>query len=315
MVAEQVRWRNQTISLKTPFRRVNKCYRDFATTMSYGGLRQSYNGSFLKDAMNKILFVVVLAATPGIFAAAQDGRIFPPLTARENPQVVSTEPATERVVTTSSKSLPFCPPKTCLYYAGDFNSADSNANGLFNANDTGDGLEGWTWIGVKPPKNVTVTGVTFNQLFIPGFSGTNPTPFQTQIGITEGSAGKLVCSTTGNATMAAYGESDFGYVQYSYTVKKLKQACKIAKPSKQYPSTYVNLLPTSSNGYSYVVNVEDAKPKNHRGWKNDLNDCYFFATGFSVRLPPGPWVTCNSQGMGTNGFSELSIALTGKESK
>jgi hypothetical protein len=260
--------------------------------------------------MIRTLWTMVLIASLVPVAITQETRLSPPITARENPQAASTEPATEQVWTTSSKSLPFCPPKTCLYYAGDFNSADSNANGLFNANDTGDGLEGWTWIGVKPPKNVTVTGVTFNQLFIPGFSGTNPTPFQTQIGITEGSAGKLVCNTTGNATMAAYGESDFGYVQYSYTVKQLKQACKIAKPSKRYPSTYVNLLPTSNNGYGYVVNVEDAKPKNHRGWKNDLNDCYNYCLACS-----GYYVTCNSQGIGTNGFSELSIALTGKETK
>jgi len=51
----------------------------------------------------------------------------------------------------------------------------------------------------------------------------------------------------------------------------------------------------------YVVNVEDAMPKHHRGWKNDLDDCYF--TGGETY-----WVPCNSQGV----FDEFSIALTGK---
>jgi hypothetical protein len=199
--------------------------------------------------------------------------------------------------------LPLCPPKTCLYYAGDFDSANSNANGLFNSNDTEGSLEARVWVGVKPPKAVTVTGVTFNQFFTSGFVGTNPTPFQTMINITPYNSGTLVCNTTGNATLKQYGESDFGLVQYSYTVKKLEKACVIAKPSKKAPSTYVNLLPTSGNGYGYVANVEDANPKNHRGWKNDLDDCYFNASGFAVE-----WVPCNSQGT----FDELSVALTGK---
>ena len=67
-----------------------------------------------------------------------------------------------------------------------------------------------------------------------------------------------------------------------------------------------NLLPTFSNGYGYVVNAQDAKPKNHKGWKNDLNDCFFNGAAFGAT-----YVTCDSQGIGSTGFSELSIALTG----
>ena len=123
------------------------------------------------------------------------------------------------------------------------------APGLLNGNDTYGNLETWVWVGVKPPKAVTVTGVTFNQFFSSGFVGTNPTPFQTMINIVQGKSGTLVCNTSGNATLKQYGESDFGYVQYSYTVRKLAKPCVIAKPSKKTPSTYVNLLPTSGNGY------------------------------------------------------------------
>ncbi len=38
-----------------------------------------------------MLFTLTLIAMLGLFAAAQDGRISPPLTARENPQAVSTQ--------------------------------------------------------------------------------------------------------------------------------------------------------------------------------------------------------------------------------
>ena len=261
--------------------------------------------------MNRILFALTLIATLASLAAAQDGRVRPPLTARDNPQAVSAGLDTEPATTESPANLPFCPARTCLYYAGDFDSANSNANGLNNGNYANGSLEVWVWVGVKPPKAVTVTGVTFNQFFTSDFVGTNPTPFQTMINIVQGKGGTLVCNTSGNATLKQYGESDFGYVQYSYTVKKLAKACTIAKPSKKAPSTYVNLLPTSASqndGYGYLVNVEDANPKNHRGWKNDLDDCYFNSGGFGVE-----WVTCNSQGIGSNGFSEFSIALTGRQ--
>jgi hypothetical protein len=235
-------------------------------------------------------------------AAAQDSRVTLPLTARENTQAVSAPPDGKQVPNSTSSKLPFCPVKTCLYYAGDFDSANSNANGLFNGNVQEADLLISVWVGVKPPKAVTVTGVTFNQFFISGFVGTNPTPFETQIN-NHGYGGTVVCNTTGNATLKQYGESDFGLIQYSYTVKKLAKPCVIAKPSKKVPSTYVNLLPTSGDGYGYLANVEDANPKNHRGWKNDLDDCWLY--GY---FDGGNWVTCNNQGV----FDELSIALTGK---
>ncbi len=262
--------------------------------------------------MNRILLALTLIATFASLATAQDSRVTPPLTARGNAQAASAQLDAEPAMTRSSSNLPFCPPKTCLYYAGDFDSANSNANGLFNGNDSGASLWAYVWVGIKPPKAVAVTGVTFNELLTAGYSGTNPTPFAAQINIVAGQndGGTIVCNTTGNATLTPYGESDFGLVQYSYMVKKLATPCTISKPSKKAPSTYVNIYPQSPNGYGYVVNVEDTKPKNHRGWKNDLDDCWFLSEPFQMGIG-GDYQTCNSQGT----FDEFSIALTGKEAK
>ncbi len=251
--------------------------------------------------MKKMIFVAALAAALFSVAMAQDTKFMPPATANLN--VLRTAPQGPSVKQLILPPWPFCK-TSCLYYAGDFDSTDSSANGLFNANDSAAGLNGATWVGVKPPKAATVTGATFNEFFTSGFSGTNPAPFQTQVGITAGNAGKTVCNTSGNATLKVYGESDFGLVQYSFTVAKLKKSCKISAPTKKYPSTYVNLQPQSSNGYGYTVNVEDAKPKGHHGWKNDLDDCYFNGAAFGAT-----WVSCSTQGT----FDELSIALTGTE--
>jgi hypothetical protein len=227
------------------------------------------------SVMNKTLATIALIATLALFAAAQDSGVLPP-----------------------SGKLPFCPPKTCLYYAGDFDYTAHNANGVFNANDTEFGIEGQVWVGVKPPQEVTVTGSTFNQLLTSGFIGTNPTPFQTQIGITSGNAGEIVCDTSGTATIKQYGESDYGLIQYSYTIKKLKQPCKMQPGSEG--ATYVNLLPTSGNGYGYLVS---AGKKNHRGWKNDYGDCYSNSSAFGDNYTP----------LGSG--CEFSIALTGTDGK
>jgi hypothetical protein len=192
-----------------------------------------------------------------------------------------------------------------LYYAGDFDSTNSDANGLYNANDVEGKLEGQAWVGVKPDRDVTVTGATFVELMVENGNGLSPIPFAVQVGIKPGQAGKTICSTSGDATYTLLG---FVYELplYSVTVKKLSTSCKLKK-GRVY---YVNLLPTYTSWYGYAANVEDTKPKNHRGWKNDLNDCYFNGTAFGA-----DYVTCNSQGFGTNGFSEFSIALTGKETK
>jgi hypothetical protein len=255
--------------------------------------------------MTKILFTLTLIAALVPLALTQDGRVPPPVTMRQNTQVVSNQPGTEPTIRKSSYQPPFCPPKTCLYYAGDFDSADSNANGLFNADDTGANLEGQVWVGVKPDRDVTVTGATFVGLVLENSVGVNPTPFGVQVGIKPGQAGKTICSTSGTATESVYQEFDWGEIS-SYTIKKLSKSCKLRKGGVYY----VNLLPIFSNSYMYVLNVEDAKPKNHHGWKNDLNHCYFNGAAFGAN-----YVTCNSQGIGSDGFSELEIALTGKETK
>ncbi len=244
--------------------------------------------------MIRTLCTVVMVAMMVALAIAQDSEV-PPLALRGNiPQAVSQPGAKLGMITRSSK-LPFCPPKTCLYYAGD---SDSNSNGLFNANYD-NSLVAQTWVGVKPTKNATVTGSTFNEFLTSGFTITNPTPFQVQVDIVQGQGGTLVCNTSGNATMKVYGESGYGFTQYSYTVKKLKRPCKM-KPATVY---YVNLLPTSTTGYGYVASV-GAKQKNHRGWPNQPNACFFNGQAFGVDYQP-----CSGQGSGTL----FSIALTGTE--
>jgi hypothetical protein len=253
----------------------------------------------------KTVCTIFVMAALSTYAAAQDARVSPLPTAKDNVHLLFTRPSGETAAGRDSFHTPyppFCVPGNCLYYAGDFDSTDSDANGLFNSNDTGADLEGQVWVGVKPNRDVIVTGATFNQFFTSGYALTNPVPFVVQVGIKPRQPGKTICSTSGNGTLTVYGEGDGGPEQYSVTVAKFSKSCRLER-DKVY---YVNLLPTSSNGYGFVTNVEDKKPKNHYGWKNDLDDCYFNGAAFGA-----DYVTCNSQGA----FDELSIALTGKKTK
>jgi hypothetical protein len=204
----------------------------------------------------------------------------------------------------SFSRLPFCPPQTCLYYAGDFDSHSSNANGLFNANSSGIG-EGQVWVGVKPTENVTVTGATFNECMAMGVeTGVNPTPFEVQVGIKPGHAGKTVCRAHGTATAKSY-QFDQICDQASFTIKKLSSSCKLSR-NKTY---FINLLPTyNDNNYGFLSDVEDKPAQNHVGWKNLWDESYFNSVSFGETYEPawGSGGACS--GLGCDAFS---IALTG----
>ncbi len=252
--------------------------------------------------MKKILFALTSIAALASFAPAQDDRTLPPVAMWGSPHAGSSQSGIQPVGKAKSVYPPFCRRKVCLYYAGDFDSSWTGANGLFNANDPDAGLEGQVWVGVKPDHDATVTGVTFVEWLTSGFTDTEPTPFAVQVGIKPGQAGKTVCGESGNATIRVYGESDGGPLGYSYRIKKLSQPCHLRKNHVYY----VNLLPSSDDGYGYLQNLPPEGAPNHHGWKTDLNDCYFNGPVFG-----SDYVTCNSQGT----FPAFSIALTGKERK
>jgi hypothetical protein len=256
-----------------------------------------------EEIVKKLMFLAALVAALFSLVLAQDTKNLPPVAVSQRvvaPAIPGHPPliAPDRNMK-PSKYPPFCPMDACLYYAGDFGSTDSDADGLYNADYTAADLEGQVWVGVLPAKAASITGSTFNQFLSSGFSGTNPTPFYAATGLSTGNAGTLICNTTGNATMTVYGEGDFGLTQYSYTIKKLKKSCKV--PDGNSVTTYVNLLPTSANGDGYLANTDG---QDHVGWPEDPNACFFNGTAFGADFVP-----CSSEGP----FTLFSIALTGKQ--
>ena len=261
--------------------------------------------------MKASLWVPLTLIALATLVAAQDHRGMPPASLKPS-DATGVLPATDsranEPAAHSNGKLPFCPPKTCLYYSGDFDSNNPHSNGLFNLGNGGGFWE--VFVGVKPTESVVVTGATFNELSSNSQVGLNSTPFGVNVNMSSGNGGTFWCSTHGTVTMAAYGESYYGYTQYSYTIKKLSKACKLKKGTVYF----VTLVPEYTDGstIAYLLDVEDKPAPNHRGWKNVLDDSFYLAPAFGAEYEPtwGNSGACN--GIGCDGFS---IALTGKKTQ
>jgi hypothetical protein len=156
--------------------------------------------------MKPILSLVGLLAVAVLTASAQDEKPLPPKTIRSFvvPGTASASSVLNGDGHTQARptSLFFCPPKTCLYYAGDNDTNSNNNNGVFDFDNPGIGVsDAEVWVGVKPTKNAIVTGTSGNYFTNTTTIGINPTPFAVQTGITSGQGGKTVCKTTGNAVV------------------------------------------------------------------------------------------------------------------
>src|ERR1700722_2837906 len=81
---------------------------------------------------------------------------------------------------------------------------------------------------------------------------------------------------------------------------RLRYPCSAIQPSS------ANIQPYTSRRLATAASAGRSRRSTATGGENDLNDCYFNSAVFGA-----DYVTCNSQGT----FPELSIALTGKETK
>jgi hypothetical protein len=104
---------------------------------------------------------------------------------------------------------------TCIFYGGDFNSGDPNANGLANETDaiiSGSPYGAATYQNFVLSGSQTIGGLSTNNL-----SGLNPATAYWEIrsGVSEGNGGTLIASGTGATSNQATGRSDFGYNEYT----------------------------------------------------------------------------------------------------
>jgi len=115
-------------------------------------------------------------------------------------------------------------PSGCLFYGGDFDPNNPNANGLSNENDA---IVGGNPYGAATYQNF-VSGEAWNitGLFTNNLSTLTPSGGYREIrsGVSEGNGGTLIASGTesgGNFSQAPTGRSGFGYTEYTDLVTGL----------------------------------------------------------------------------------------------
>jgi hypothetical protein len=192
----------------------------------------------------------------------------------------------------------FAPPvacNPCLYYSGDFNAGDSNANGLANESDAIISSAS-VYTPVTPNQNWLVTGLLENTL-----SGLTPTSANWEIrtGVSEGNGGAVYASGSGVPTQTATGRSAFGFTEYTDFVAVSPSV--ILHTGVTY---WINVTPVCSacSSRAFESNVPASGGANHVGPTDVLNLSFFNSSFFSANF-----TNTNTQGV----FPLFSFGLKG----
>jgi hypothetical protein len=173
----------------------------------------------------------------------------------------------------------FAPPASCspcLYYSGDFDPNDVNANGLANENDASIS-DPRVYTPVTPNAPWLVTGLLENTL-----SQLTPTTITWEIrtGVSEGNGGTVYASGSGAPTQTATGRSAFGYTEYTDFVST-------SPILLQAGVTYwINVTPvcTACGGRAFESNVPPGTAANHVGPANVVDNSFFNSAFFGANF-------------------------------
>jgi hypothetical protein len=210
----------------------------------------------------------------------------------------------------------YCSP--CLFYSGDFDPSNPNADGLFNANATFGEAQVYVAIApavtttvnnkgvVKVEKTATVTELVFNE-GATGVSDFTGSTYDIRTDISNGYGGTEVA--TGNCTISGdppTGRTQYGLTEYSFECATPPIALKAGT---EY---WVNVTPTFNNGnYAYLSDSEDQPPLNAYNsgdgglWGNVGDASYFQSAYFG-------YTWAEAANIGDPGEDEFSIAVVGK---
>ncbi len=168
----------------------------------------------------------------------------------------------------------------CLFYGGDFDPNNPNADGLSNETDAivgGSPYGAATYQNFTPPFSQTA----YFSLFSNNLSGLNPTTgyWELRIDVSEGNGGTLVASGTSAMTQTATGRSGFGYTEYRDEVDDLKLS--LTGGTQYWFAVVPNDLNNgnakrSYNSNTFGVNSVGTQISNQQYWNSA-----FFGTNFT----------------------------------
>jgi hypothetical protein len=111
---------------------------------------------------------------------------------------------------------PSCSP--CLFYGGDLNPTDANADGFSDENTLlVNGSSTYGAVNIPTGANASVTGILVNVLATAAFDPFTAT-YDIRQGVSEGNGGSEVSSGSGAVAVAATGRNAFGLYEYTVTV-------------------------------------------------------------------------------------------------
>ena len=204
--------------------------------------------------------------------------------------------AVSALAATAPKAPKWCKP--CLYYSGDIDTRNPNADAVWNDYYVPDQIDGQILGAFKDTtKAVTATGAFINAFAETGSTVNNPTPYQITTGASNGNCGTVVCAGSAKAKLIPTGRTDTNWgvpTEYAIVEKKLEQACTLKRGSY-----WLLIYPQSNYLWYESGEVSDPHPINHVGWKNVLGKSIFNSTAFGENCQIG-------------GAADFSFGLIGK---
>ena len=247
--------------------------------------------------MRKMALVVPFLAALATLAAAQNASLGESVISRgQAPGMSSTFHAVQPPTVPS-----YCKP--CLWYSGDFDMNNPNANGLTNEDDqlVSDAhiYAAWKVVGTT----TMVQGAFVNSLDTAGFGIDNPTPWEIRKGMRDGDCGTVVKSGKAKSTDTPTGHCC--QPEWTHRVK-----------FKAFPLKagiyWVNVTPQCFNNsvcpnarYFESSEDDDPQPLNHVGTKNLLHKAIWNSTSFGINCA-NPEDT-----FGTGIFQQFSAGVLG----
>lgn len=226
--------------------------------------------------MKKMIFVVALIAALATLAAAQNASIGESVVSRGKAPVMSQSFHSVQ----PPKAPSYCKP--CLWYSGDFDPNNPNANGLANEEDQlvpdSHIYSAWKVAGTT----TAAVGAFVNSLDTAGAGIDNPTPWEIRKGMKDGSCGKKVKSGKAKSTDTPTGRQGFGINEYTHRVKFASIALAAGTYWQNVTPVCINNSVCPNARFFESTEDDDPKPLNHVGTKNLLHKAIWNSTSFAI---------------------------------
>ena len=258
--------------------------------------------------MRTMLFEAALTAALISIAVAQDNRLPEASLDREvNLQARVAIPGNSPHRAPGPPS--YCKP--CLFYAGDFDSNASDANGLANEFDlvVSTGAAVYTPFIVPKGKTWTITGLFTNNILSAGVLDPATSPYEIRKGIpaTGGGGGKLVCHGMKKSTAIQTGIiRGYPFLIWAVSVRGIK-GCTL-KSGKYWMSVIPYCTNSNDdvciNSYRSFLSNDDGAMAHRFGPLEPANGSFFNSTYFGANWDPtSKWQSSVRFSIGVEGTS------------